>query len=216
MPARRPRSSGCGSDARARRRRRQYRRQQGQRRPHRRLCRGRAKRWRRSRDYLTINISSPNTPGLRGLQDEGALDRAAGRGAARRAAGKPMFLKVAPDLGDGDPERIVRVGDRSPDRRADRRQHHRVAPAAQVALRIAKRAGFPGAPLKPLALEALRAVPVGERRRNPADRRRAGSPAPTTPGSGSAPAPAWSSSIRRWSTKGRASPGASPRGWPSG
>ena len=25
-------------------------------------------------DYLTINISSPNTPGLRGLQDEGALD----------------------------------------------------------------------------------------------------------------------------------------------
>ena len=31
-------------------------------------------RWRRSREYLTINISSPNTPGLRGLQDEGALD----------------------------------------------------------------------------------------------------------------------------------------------
>ena len=33
----------------------------------------RAARWRRSPHYLTVNISSPNTPGLRGLQDEGAL-----------------------------------------------------------------------------------------------------------------------------------------------
>src|ERR1044072_9298910 len=58
--------------------------------------------------YLTINISSPNTPGLRGLQDEGALDELL---SAVQAVGAqtPIFLKVAPDLGDGDPERIVRV-----------------------------------------------------------------------------------------------------------
>ncbi|MEQ1510715.1 MAG: quinone-dependent dihydroorotate dehydrogenase [Sphingopyxis sp.] len=55
-------------------------------------------------DWLTINISSPNTPGLRALQDEGALDALlAATAAARGAGGSPIFLKVAPDL---DPEQI--------------------------------------------------------------------------------------------------------------
>jgi dihydroorotate dehydrogenase len=60
--------------------------------------------------YLAINISSPNTPGLRGLQDQGALEEllAAVR-EARPPKGPPIFLKVAPDLPDGDPERIVRA-----------------------------------------------------------------------------------------------------------
>ena len=50
-------------------------------------------------DWLTINISSPNTPGLRALQDEGALDALlAATAAARPVDGPPMFLKVAPDL----------------------------------------------------------------------------------------------------------------------
>jgi dihydroorotate dehydrogenase len=54
--------------------------------------------------YVTINISSPNTPGLRGLQERGALEDLLGRvGQARaRAAAahgeRPLFLKVAPDL----------------------------------------------------------------------------------------------------------------------
>ncbi|MEL7129754.1 MAG: quinone-dependent dihydroorotate dehydrogenase [Pseudomonadota bacterium] len=52
-------------------------------------------------DYVTINISSPNTPGLRGLQDKGALEELLGRCA--EVAGplspkRPVFLKVAPDL----------------------------------------------------------------------------------------------------------------------
>ena len=57
-------------------------------------------------DYVTINVSSPNTPGLRGLQEKGALDDLLGRASAARrdlaaAHGqKPMFLKVAPDLDD--------------------------------------------------------------------------------------------------------------------
>ena len=55
-------------------------------------------RWRRSRDYLTINISSPNTPGLRGLQDEGALDELLAAVREARSGDKPIFLKVAPDL----------------------------------------------------------------------------------------------------------------------
>ena len=61
-------------------------------------------------DYLTINISSPNTPGLRGLQDEGALEEllAAVRGGARPS--KPRSSsRSRPDLEAGDPERIVRA-----------------------------------------------------------------------------------------------------------
>ena len=56
--------------------------------------------------YVTANISSPNTPGLRGLQERGALEDLLGR--LREARGplttahgaRPLFLKVAPDLDD--------------------------------------------------------------------------------------------------------------------
>jgi dihydroorotate dehydrogenase len=53
--------------------------------------------------YLTINISSPNTPGLRALQGRGELAELLGRATAARAslaeaAGTPIFLKIAPDL----------------------------------------------------------------------------------------------------------------------
>src|SRR3954453_14839267 len=61
-------------------------------------------------DYLTINISSPNTPGLRQLQDEGALRALLSAiGEARDPNGPPIFLKVAPDLGEAEPDQIVRV-----------------------------------------------------------------------------------------------------------
>ncbi|MDP3736845.1 MAG: quinone-dependent dihydroorotate dehydrogenase [Hyphomonadaceae bacterium] len=56
--------------------------------------------------YLTINISSPNTPGLRGLQDRGALEELLGRvGETAReldtvVKNRPVFLKIAPDLDD--------------------------------------------------------------------------------------------------------------------
>jgi dihydroorotate dehydrogenase len=54
-------------------------------------------------DYLAVNISSPNTPGLRALQDRAALDELLGRVmAARSVAGPPVFLKVAPDLESAD------------------------------------------------------------------------------------------------------------------
>ncbi|MNU54652.1 Dihydroorotate dehydrogenase [compost metagenome] len=50
-------------------------------------------------DYFTINISSPNTPGLRALQGREALDDLLGRiHEARPADGAPVFLKIAPDL----------------------------------------------------------------------------------------------------------------------
>ena len=61
-------------------------------------------------DYFTVNISSPNTPGLRSLQTKAALEELLGRLAETRATlpGRiPVFLKVAPDLEDGEVETIV-------------------------------------------------------------------------------------------------------------
>lgn len=61
-------------------------------------------------DYLTINISSPNTPGLRALQDAGALAALLDAvRAARGEAGPPVFLKVAPDLEPDDIDDIARI-----------------------------------------------------------------------------------------------------------
>jgi dihydroorotate dehydrogenase len=64
--------------------------------------------------YLTINISSPNTPGLRDLQQAEALDDLLARVAAARddATEKldrrvPLLLKIAPDLADSDLDDIV-------------------------------------------------------------------------------------------------------------
>jgi len=53
-------------------------------------------------DYFTVNVSSPNTPGLRNLQAKEALDELLGRLAEARKPlpAAPMFLKVAPDLND--------------------------------------------------------------------------------------------------------------------
>jgi dihydroorotate dehydrogenase len=60
--------------------------------------------------YLTVNISSPNTPGLRALQDESALtDLLAAVNAARPEQGPPVFLKVAPDLEPADIDAIARL-----------------------------------------------------------------------------------------------------------
>jgi dihydroorotate dehydrogenase len=61
-------------------------------------------------DYFTVNISSPNTPGLRALQTGEALAELLGRVAEARAAlagHAPVFLKVAPDLDDAGIEAIA-------------------------------------------------------------------------------------------------------------
>jgi dihydroorotate dehydrogenase len=66
--------------------------------------------------YFTVNVSSPNTPGLRDLQAPAALDDLLGRVLAARselmAAGKPrrpIIVKLAPDLAEADLEPVVRV-----------------------------------------------------------------------------------------------------------
>jgi dihydroorotate dehydrogenase len=106
--------------------------------------------------YLTINVSSPNTPGLRQLQDEGALNALLSAvNEARPAKGPPIFLKVAPDLGEGEPDQIVRVA-----------IQHRVDAIIVANTTVSRPAlkshyadeqgGLSGEPLKTLALKALR------------------------------------------------------------
>jgi dihydroorotate dehydrogenase len=53
-------------------------------------------------DYVTVNVSSPNTPGLRGLQDRGELEQLLAllvEERARQSSRVPLLLKVAPDIG---------------------------------------------------------------------------------------------------------------------
>ena len=61
-------------------------------------------------DYFTVNVSSPNTPGLRALQSGEALAELLGRLAEARSAlagHAPVLLKVAPDLDDAGIEAIA-------------------------------------------------------------------------------------------------------------
>ena len=65
-------------------------------------------------DYVTVNISSPNTKNLRALQSDEALDALLGRIAERRETlaaqhGKrvPIFVKIAPDLDDAQVDVIA-------------------------------------------------------------------------------------------------------------
>jgi dihydroorotate dehydrogenase len=66
--------------------------------------------------YITVNISSPNTQGLRDLQEEATLRRfietlreAQERLGAQAGARKPMLLKIAPDLSEAELDAIAEV-----------------------------------------------------------------------------------------------------------
>lgn len=72
-------------------------------------------------DYVTVNVSSPNTKNLRTLQGDAALDALLATLCARRAElahehGRqvPMFVKFAPDLGAGEIEAIAATLGRHP------------------------------------------------------------------------------------------------------
>jgi len=61
-------------------------------------------------DYVTVNISSPNTPGLRGLQNREELTRLVGTVLEARGAMKnPVLVKIAPDLDDTALDEIAGV-----------------------------------------------------------------------------------------------------------
>ncbi|HEX9953766.1 MAG TPA: quinone-dependent dihydroorotate dehydrogenase [Allosphingosinicella sp.] len=106
-------------------------------------------------DYLTLNISSPNTPGLRALQDKGALEELVA--AVMEAAGDletPIFLKVAPDLERADVDDVAAV---AMGRLDGLIVSNTTISRPPLRSRYAGEAGgISGAPLKALALERLR------------------------------------------------------------
>ena len=106
--------------------------------------------------YLAVNISSPNTPGLRALQDEGALTGLLDAVLeARGPEGPPVFLKVAPDLEATDIDAIARI--------ATEKQlgalivsNTTVSRSPLKSRHASEAGGLSGEPLKPLALQRLR------------------------------------------------------------
>ena len=106
--------------------------------------------------YLTVNISSPNTPGLRALQDEGALSALLdGVLEARGNMQVPVFLKLAPDLEPADIDSICRIA-------LERKLAALIISNTTItrpALRSAhagEAGGLSGEPLRELALQRLR------------------------------------------------------------
>lgn len=106
--------------------------------------------------YLTANISSPNTPGLRALQDEGALTELLDAVMeAQGTDGPPVFLKVAPDLEPADIDAIARIG-------MDKRLGALIVSNTTISRPPLKSrdagetGGLSGAPLKALALQRVR------------------------------------------------------------
>ncbi|HVO14144.1 MAG TPA: quinone-dependent dihydroorotate dehydrogenase [Alphaproteobacteria bacterium] len=110
-------------------------------------------------DYLVVNVSSPNTPGLRALQGRAELaallERV--RGALPRSA-PPLLLKIAPDLTEDDRRDIAAVAlelrldglivsNTTIERPAGLKSRHR-----------GESGGLSGRPLKPLALATLGAM----------------------------------------------------------
>jgi dihydroorotate dehydrogenase len=110
--------------------------------------------------YLAVNVSSPNTPGLRALQDESALTELidgviVARDEAAPQNPPPVFLKVAPDLEPADIDAIARIAlDRklgalivsnTTISRPDLQSHH-----------ASETGGLSGAPLRSLALQRVR------------------------------------------------------------
>jgi len=106
--------------------------------------------------YLAVNISSPNTPGLRALQDEGALTALLDAVIeARGSPGPPIFLKVAPDLEPADIDAIARIA-------IDKRlgalivSNTTISRPALRSVHAGEAGGLSGAPLRDLAQQRLR------------------------------------------------------------
>lgn len=120
-------------------------------------------------DYFTVNISSPNTPGLRALQSKAALEELVGRvlkaRAAKVATGAPyipILVKIAPDLQDAD---IRDIADIALSDRVDGKVDGLIVsnttiarPDSLVSRDKGEAGGLSGAPLMAPSTEVLKAV----------------------------------------------------------
>jgi dihydroorotate dehydrogenase len=113
-------------------------------------------------DYITVNLSSPNTPGLRALQHGDALRRLLDGVLEERASladrPRPLFVKLSPDIPESDLDDLVGalesrwpdgliIGNTTLARPPGLRSPHRTEPG-----------GLSGRPLAPIAARALSAI----------------------------------------------------------
>ena len=110
-------------------------------------------------DYLVVNVSSPNTPGLRGLQE---LEKLAPllTAVVSEASGTPVLVKIAPDLSDDEVSLIAKLAVDTVDgiiatNTTLSREGLRTAPAVVEA---AGAGGLSGAPLAGRSLDLLRLI----------------------------------------------------------
>ena len=111
-------------------------------------------------DYLAVNVSSPNTPGLRGLQDEALLGPLLDA-VLEEAGSTPVLVKIAPDLDDESIEAVARLA-------VDKGLRGIIATNTTIGrdglasdpavVEAAGAGGLSGAPLRQRALEVLRRV----------------------------------------------------------
>ncbi|MEN2711346.1 quinone-dependent dihydroorotate dehydrogenase [Sphingomonas sp. NPDC092331] len=104
-------------------------------------------------DYVTINVSSPNTPGLRDLQSRPALDELLAASDAARGR-TPLFLKVAPDLDRAGLEGAIRA---ALDNRIDALivSNTTISRPPLRSAHAGETGGLSGKPLAPLARQKL-------------------------------------------------------------
>jgi dihydroorotate dehydrogenase len=106
-------------------------------------------------NYLTVNISSPNTPGLRALQDEGALAALLDAVMAARGVARRRSSSSSPDLRNQRHRCHLPHRARQATRRADRVQHDHSRPPLR-SRHAGESGGLSGEPLRDLALQRLR------------------------------------------------------------
>jgi len=105
-------------------------------------------------DYFVLNVSSPNTPGLRQLQDRAALNDLIGAVQQRNVEGDPVLVKIAPDLDWPAIEEIIALA-----------EQHRIGGLiatnttidhSSVPAELRTQGGLSGAPVRARSTEVVR------------------------------------------------------------
>jgi dihydroorotate dehydrogenase len=114
-------------------------------------------------DYFVLNVSSPNTPGLRSLQDRPALDELFGHIQRRNTAAKPLLVKIAPDLEWPAIEEIIALVEEH--KLAGMIATNTTIDHSSVPQKRREQGGLSGAPLRQRATEVVRFI--AERSKTP-------------------------------------------------
>jgi dihydroorotate dehydrogenase len=116
-------------------------------------------------DYFVVNVSSPNTPGLRSLQAADQLDRILAALQTENQAQKPLLVKIAPDLEWDAIEAVIQLAQTHrlagiiATNTTIRRDHLKTSILAATGKTVAEEAGgISGAPLRDRATEVIRFI----------------------------------------------------------